>query len=119
MKNEKRYVIDLLIWQFVSFLTQNPNFTPTFILESKTFSPFYAGKITKVMLSPNGLLSLCIDSNGFNNKSDFLDYMPIGKFNKIRMQIDFKSSSSPVGSSNGNNSTKNTTSPSNFQKVPQ
>jgi hypothetical protein len=88
IKNKKRYVIDLRIWQFVSFLTQNPNFTPTFILESKTFSPFYVGKITKVMLSPNGLLSLCIDSNGFNNKSNFLDYMPTGKLNKIRMQID-------------------------------
>lgn len=88
IKNEKRYVIDLRIWQFVSFLTQNPNFTPTFILESKTFSPFYVGKITNVILSPNGLLSLCIDSNGFNNKSNFLDYMPTGKLNKIRMQID-------------------------------
>jgi len=111
-KNEKRYVIDLRIWQFVSFLTQNPNFTPTFILESKTFSPFYAGKITKVMLSPNGLLSLCIDSNGFNNKSDFLDYMPTGKLNKIRMQIDFGSAEP------GNQTSSSGVSPNqNFQKI--
>lgn len=116
IKNEKRYVIDLLIWQFVSFLTQNPNFTPTFILESKTFSPFYAGKITKVMLTPNGLLSLCIDSNGFNNKSDFLDYMPTGKFNKIRMQIDPGVLGSGGGTSTG--SSTGGSSVSNFRSVP-